>query len=269
MLASRQILWETFFANFSSLISQSSALLCFMNIFSLGQTNSVATRSIFGGLVGLGCLVVLTPGAIAASTEACLTDSAAFAFVPESEVAQTTTVNAYPHVVWRLPENQAESLQIRVTDFDDQELYFWDYPLSHDPEAEPQNFGLMSLQVPRTMAVTPLALDETQTWEMTLVCDGGDRRQDIVITQEITRVALNETLASQLKTASKLEKVDFYQDNGFAHDALSLFLEWAAQQSPESDDIVQQQWLNLEQKIGIIKHIDQENGTTHPSNHHD
>lgn len=230
-----------------------------MKIFSLGQTDSVAARSIWGGLVGLGCLVVLTPGAIAASTEACLTDSAAFAFVPESEVAQTT-VNAYPHVVWRLPENQAESLQIRVTDFDDQELYFWDYPLSHDPEAEPQNteaepqnFGLMSLQVPRTMAVTPLALDETQTWEMTLVCDGGDRRQDIVITQDITRVALDETVAGQLETASELEKIDFYQSNGFSQDALSLFLDWAAQQSPDSDGIVQQQWLDLEQKMGIIK----------------
>lgn len=223
-----------------------------MNIFSLGQTNSVVARSIWGGLVGLGCLVGLAPGAIAASTETCLTDSAAFAFVPGGEVAQAT-VNAYPQIVWRLPENQAESLRIRVTDFNDQELYFWDYSLSHDTEGEPQNFGLMSLQVPRTMAVTPLAIDESQTWEMTLVCDGGDRSQDIVITQEITRVALNETLASQLKTASKLEKVDFYQDNGFSHDALSLFLEWASQQSPESDDMVQQQWLDLEQKMGIIK----------------
>jgi hypothetical protein len=223
-----------------------------MNIFSLGLTNLVTARSVLGSLVGLGCLVVLSPGAIAASTEACLMDSAAFEFVPGSEAAQAT-VNAYPQVVWRLPENQAESLQIRVTDFDDQELYFWDYPLSHDPEAEPQNFGLMSLQVPRTMAVTPLALDETQTWEMTLVCDGGDRSQDIVITQDITRIALDETSVSQLKTASKLEKIDFYQNNGLSHDALSLFLEWAAQQSPDSNDIVQQQWLDLEQKLGIMK----------------
>lgn len=222
-----------------------------MNIFSLVQTNSFATRLVVGGLFGLGYLVSLAPGAIAASLEACLVDSSAFAFVPESEVAQAT-VNAYPQVVWRLPENRAENLQIRVTDVDEQELYFWDYPLSHDTETEPQNFGLMSLQVPQTMAIKPLVVDETQTWEMTLICDGSDRRQDIVITQEITRVALDEASESQLQTASKLEKIDFYQSNGLSHDALSLFLEWASQQPPESEFIVEQQWLDLEQKMGIL-----------------
>lgn len=223
-----------------------------MNIFSLGQTNSFATRLVVGGLFGLGYLISLTPGAIAESMEACLVDSSAFEFVPESEVGQAT-VNAYPQVVWRLPENQAENLQIRVTNADEQELYFWDYPLGHNTEAEPQNFGLMALQVPQTMSIKPLAVDETQTWEMTLVCDGGDRRQDIVITQEITRVALDETSVSQLETASHLETIDFYQNHGLSFDALSLFLEWASQQPPESEVIVQQQWLDLEQKMGIIK----------------
>jgi hypothetical protein len=120
-------------------------------------------------------------------------------------------------------------------------------------ETEAQNFGLMSLQVPQTLTVTPLALDETQTWEMTLVCDKGDRSQDIVITQDITRIALDETSVSQLEAASKLEKIDFYQENGLSYDALSLFLEWASQQPSESEVIVQQRWLDLEQKMGTLK----------------
>ncbi|NJN71331.1 MAG: DUF928 domain-containing protein [Limnothrix sp. RL_2_0] len=223
-----------------------------MNLFSLGQTTSFATRLVAGGLVGFGYLIALAPGAIAASVGSCLEDSSAFGFVPESKVARNT-VHAYPQVVWRLPENQAENLQIRVTDFSGQELYFWDYPLSHDPAAESHNFGLMSLQVPRTMAVTPLAVDETQTWEMTLVCDLGDRRQDLVINQEITRIALDDDSEGQLKAASKLEQIEFYQNNGLSHDALSLFLEWASQQPPESEVMVQQQWLDLEQKMGILK----------------
>ncbi|MGB2925488.1 MAG: DUF928 domain-containing protein [Limnothrix sp.] len=210
------------------------------------------SRCAWQGLLGLGCVALLAPGAIAETTDVCLADTAAFAFAPSGEVAQSTT-SAYPQIVWQLPENQAENLQIRVTDTDAAELYFWDYPLQHNETAQTPNLGLMTMQLPRTVAAKPLAAGETQNWEITLVCDWGDRRQDVTITQQVTRVPIDETLQSAIATAEPLEAVSLYQANGFSHDALSLFLDWAADQPPESVNIIQTEWLDLQQKMGTIK----------------
>ena len=196
-------------------------------------------------------------GALTTPTFAtCLGSAEDFDFVPSG--ASQQVVEDYPRVFWHLDNHQAENLQISVTDENARELYFWDYKLSQSSTAVPDNeMDLMSVQPSPNLAVSPMAVGDVQNWQLTLICDYGDRTQDIVINQQIERVDLDESLQTTIESLATPEKIEFYLAQGLVNSALTEFMYWNDEPSteiaPESTSTVHKNWLDFQRKAGIIE----------------
>ncbi|WP_160148383.1 DUF928 domain-containing protein [[Leptolyngbya] sp. PCC 7376] len=202
--------------------------------------------------VGLTALFV----ALAAPVQAaCLPNTNDFEFVPSGTTQQVS--DEYPRIFWRLQNHQAENLQISVTDETDRELYFWDYKLSQSAsESDNQDIDLMSVQPSPKVAAFPMNVGSIQNWQLTLICDYGDRSQDIVIRQQIERVATNELLENSIKSLSAPEKIEVYLVQGLINQALTEFMNLRHSQPSElveSTSTVNNSWLDFQRKAGIIE----------------
>lgn len=199
--------------------------------------------------LGVGALMLVFADP---SLATCLTNTSDFGFVPGDSVQQVT--DEYPEVFWKLGQHTAENLRITVTDSEARELYFWDYRLASTvPETLPK-VELMSVQPPHRLATTALAVGETQVWELTLICDEGDRRQNITITQEIQRVPEDELLKSSIDTLPAPEKVETYLAQGLVHNALSEFINWQTHQDTMPNPLsLYERWVDFQEKAGIME----------------
>lgn len=199
--------------------------------------------------------IALTLIVAAPSYATCLNNADDFGFIPAGSTQQVT--EAYPQVFWKLGAHHADKLQISVMDKKSRELYFWNQRLvattgsASDPAPAPT---LMSVQAPSELPTIALGIGEQQTWELTLICDEGDRSQDITITQEIQRVAEDQLLNSPIDTLSTLKKIETYLAQGLVHSALSEFVNWQTDKDTmETPSNVYDQWVNFPKKVGIME----------------
>ncbi|OKH19084.1 DUF928 domain-containing protein [[Limnothrix rosea] IAM M-220] len=203
----------------------------------------------------VGVLTML--GAMSApASAACLTNVEDFDFVPSG--ASQQVIAEYPRMFWRLENHQAENLQISVTDENARELYFWDYRLSQS-NAEDSDGGmdLMSVQPSPNLAVSPMTVGSVQNWQLTLICDYGDRTKDIVINQKIERIAVEESLKNSIQALATPDKIELYLTQGLINSALVEFMYWqdepSTESTTESTSIVHKNWLDFQRKAGIIE----------------
>ena len=231
--------WQLNFRSMN-IFPRSNYLLSFMKPFSFLNFS-----------VGLTAVLLAITGPVQA---ACLPNANDFEFVPNGNTQQV--FDEFPRIFWRLQNHQAENLQISVTDEDDRELYFWDYKLSQSGgDSETEGMDLMSVQPSPKFAAKPMGVSTTQNWQLTLICDYGDRSQDIVIRQQIERVATNELLEESVKSLSTTDKIDVYLVQGLLNRALTEFMNLQQSQMSESatsTSTINNAWLNFQKKAGII-----------------
>ncbi|MDJ0737202.1 MAG: DUF928 domain-containing protein [Nostocaceae cyanobacterium] len=111
----------------------------------------------------------------------------------------------------------------------------------------PKQPGIISLSLPKTIA--PLQLDGQYRWFFNVYCDGQQQSPPIYVEGLIVRKAISHTAIKQLESASPLQQVAIYAQNGFWYNALTKLTQ-LYQQNPQ-DTQLQQEWENLLNSVGL------------------
>ncbi|WP_066384227.1 MULTISPECIES: DUF928 domain-containing protein [unclassified Anabaena] len=113
--------------------------------------------------------------------------------------------------------------------------------------ALPAKPGVISVSLPTN--ISPLAINQRYRWFLTVYCDPEKQSPPIYVEGVIKRVTLNPTTIQKLKTATPLQQVAIYIQNGVWHEA-AVTLAQLRQQNPQ-DTTIQEQWQNLLTSIGL------------------
>lgn len=111
----------------------------------------------------------------------------------------------------------------------------------------------MSVQAPESLASVPFEPDTVQNWKLTLICDFGDRTQDLVIQQKIKHVSIPADVQAELSDLTAFELIDWYLDRGLINSALSTFFTWQRDLPPGSLTKLEEEWAGFQRKAGIIE----------------
>lgn len=156
-----------------------------------------------------------------AGTRGCVFGNPAqlIALMPTANIGWTTA--AYPRFYWYLPVNQAQFLEFtlsRVADeaaMDDAGEVIYSTRFAVTGES-----GLMSLQLPSTVSLPPLAVGDRYRWQVAVFCNPDSPNGDLQVDGWIERHLPDEALLTALKTASEVEKADLYASQGYWFDAV-------------------------------------------------
>lgn len=123
-------------------------------------------------------------------------------------------------------------------------------PIYQQAIALPDKPGVISVSLPTN--ALPLTLSNQYRWFLTINCDQikqSPPAPPIYVEGVIKRIKLNQATIEQLKTATPLQQVAIYAQNGIWHDALTTLAE-LRQQNPQ-DAALQTQWRDLLASIGL------------------
>lgn len=173
------------------------------------------------------------------------------ALVPLSNVGLTTA--AYPTFYWYVPQNtyeQGEFTLYRVDDTAEQTPVYQSLFKLGQP-------GLASLTLPSTASLSPLEVDQTYRWVMTLVCDPDEPSGNKYVEGWVTRVSVSPSLKIKLELTKAAERYNIYAKAGLWYDALKALTEM--RQTQPNHATVQQQWTQLlkAQAVKLDKVADQ------------
>lgn len=160
------------------------------------------------------------------------------ALSPSRYVGQTSSPR--PTFVVYLPESTAQNLEFSLFDQDMRGLAQVVVPLS-------QKSGILELPLPSDVA--NLSPNQTYYWTVALVCNPGDRTEDVVSRGQIRYTPLSSDLRQQMRSASLPEQISAYYNAGFWYEALHLLAQ--NHQAYSGTVTLQQLWLELLQAEGI------------------
>lgn len=160
------------------------------------------------------------------------------ALSPSRYVGQTSSPR--PTFVVYLPQSTAQNLEFSLFDQDMRGLAQVVVPL-------PKKSGILELSLPS--AVANLTPNQTYYWTVALVCNPGDRTEDVVSRGQIRYSPLSPELQHQVRSASIPEQISAYYKAGFWYEALHLLAQ--NHQSHPGTVTLQQLWLQLLRAEGI------------------
>jgi len=136
------------------------------------------------------------------------------------------TVADYPTFFWYMPKTSAADVEFVLQDENSNAVYKVQYALAKS--AEDDNIsgpGLMSLTLPAFANFSPLEIGKKYSWRVSLICETGDRSNDIVSEGSIKRVAPDPALALRIQQATPQQRVALYRDAQLWYDAVSTLVE--------------------------------------------
>ena len=110
--------------------------------------------------------------------------------------------------------------------------------------------GIMSIQVPAEVS-SRLEAEQNYHWYLSMICDRQERSRDIVVEGWMRQETMDVAIQEQLRTASLIEKVEVYQEQGLWFDALSALTE--KPDSMAEKTIMRQKWSEMLSSIGLAK----------------
>lgn len=157
----------------------------------------------------------------------CVKNKHLYALVPPSGMGATVT--PYPTLFWYLPETEASSMEFKLWDENDKQLYSTKWALA------PGQSGFMNLRLPTDASLFPLEIGQQYHWELMLLCgeaqigeDQIDEKQigkQITVSGSIKRVEKAAALANQIKQANPQERVAIYAKAGFWYETVAALFD--------------------------------------------
>jgi hypothetical protein len=139
-----------------------------------------------------------------------------FAIVPQANKSLTT--EAYPDFFWYAPPLTSDAeVEFTLVEAATGESIYNSVFRSDRKE------GIARLSLPAGLGSAGLEVGKEYTWSVQLNCSPGtaDGQVPVKLTSTIQRVALSESVASQLKVASSLGQAEVFAENGLWNDSLS------------------------------------------------
>ncbi|WP_206755546.1 DUF928 domain-containing protein [Trichocoleus sp. FACHB-262] len=132
------------------------------------------------------------------------------ALLPTTNLGLTTA--AYPQFFWSLPASNASLVEFALYDVDAKQVnrnLIYKTTFSITGEA-----GIASLNLPTDVNLPPLKSGQDYRWSVSLICNPGDRTQDVTVDGWVQRVTPSSTVNQQLKQADPRDRPAVYAQNG-------------------------------------------------------
>jgi hypothetical protein len=163
------------------------------------------------------------------------------ALIPKTTFGLTAAT--HPTFFFYIPQTSATAIRFVLLDEENQnKLYDKTFAIPSTP-------GIVSLNLSRDKTLQPLKVGKNYRWYFLMICDPQERSADIYVEGLVQPVELTPNLSSQLKKASPLDRVAFYQKNQLWYDALTTLAE-QRRLNPE-DAALQAEWENLLRSQGL------------------
>ncbi|MEC4893146.1 MAG: DUF928 domain-containing protein [Oscillatoria sp. PMC 1051.18] len=116
-----------------------------------------------------------------------------------------TTVSANPTVFWYVPETEASSAEFTLFDESRNKVYQTTFAITDTP-------GIVKLELPatRTDGKETLETGKEYVWELALICNQGDRTDDLFVSGVLARTEISPTLKNQIDNSTPLEQAKLY-----------------------------------------------------------
>jgi hypothetical protein len=169
--------------------------------------------------------------------------------VPESTMGLTTM--AYPWFFWFVGSYpEAQWAEFVLLQEDGESAYRTEFIVSGQE-------GIVGLQLPKTLNLAPLSVDQNYSWEVRLICEEG---LSPTIIGGIKRVEPEPDVATQLEMTQGLEQVAILIENGFWFDTLNILMELQCT-TPESQEIAYVWQALLEDEAVKLEHLEEQSFT--------
>ena len=188
-----------------------------------------------------------------AGTRGCIFGNPAslVALMPGNNVGWTT--EAYPRFYWYLPLNQARFVEFTLEQPSEGEatpevIYRSRFEVTGEN-------GIMSVQLPETASIPPLAVGDRYRWQIAVFCNPNSETGELQVDGWVERQAPDATLQEEIAAASELERVGLYASNGYWFNALDQL---TALQTTEPDNAdVEASWAELLTSVELERLIGQ------------
>lgn len=167
------------------------------------------------------------------------------ALMPENNVGWTT--DAYPRFYWYLPVNQASFVQFtleQISEIADTPILVYQNRFAVTGEA-----GIMSLQLPESVSLPPLAEGDRYRWQVSLFCDPDSEQGELQVNGWIEHQMPEAPLMEAIASASESDKVELYASNGYWFNALDQLA--ALQAAHPEDHALRARWTELLESVDL------------------
>lgn len=155
-------------------------------------------------------------------------------FSPNLTIAERPSFFVY------IPQTSARTAFFSLKDEIGQRSY-------HTTVTLPAQAGVIRIELPDTVA--PLVVGQSYQWGLAVLCAGKLRPDSPMINGWVQRTALEPKLATQLQSASAMERVVLYGSNGIWYDMVTALAQ-LRQQRPHDQDLPSA-WKQLLDSVGL------------------
>lgn len=155
--------------------------------------------------------------------ESCLVDNqrTSVALAPRNNTS--LTISPYPRLMWAVPATRNAEVEVKLASVGQSRqpsklLYSARFPA-------PTTAGMLRLEVPATVGLSPLQVGTMYRWTVTLVCDPLSPDRNITFNSLLQRVEPSAALAQELRSAQGVKRAEVLAQNGIWIDSLGQLLE--------------------------------------------
>ncbi len=173
------------------------------------------------------------------ATASCVTGNTPLtALAPSNNVG--TTVLGSPTLFWYVPETKAESAEFEVVDAQGKNVYLTTLALNGTP-------GVVNLNLPKTVSLEP---GKEYTWQLALVCNPLNRRQDMFVRGKLKRTELSSEHKTQLAAATEpLKQAEVYAEAKVWQETLMILAQ--LYRDRPNDSHISEAWKELLQSVQL------------------
>jgi hypothetical protein len=145
-----------------------------------------------------------------------------------------------------MPQTVALAAEFALTDKDVNDIYRVKYSLPKSTKGVVNPPGIKSLTIAN---LYPLEIGQEYHWQLALICNPSDRREDVVVDGFIKRVEPDPTLANRLPQATTEERIALYADARLWYETLGALVE--LRRSRPNDPNLEDAWNTLLSSVGL------------------
>ena len=150
------------------------------------------------------------------------------------------TIAERPSFFVHIPQTSARTAFFSLKDEIGQRSY-------HTTVTLPAQSGVIRIELPDTVA--PLVVGQSYQWGLAVLCAGKLRPDSPMINGWVQRTALEPKLATQLQSASAMERVVLYGSHGIWYDMVTALAQ-LRQQRPHDQDLASA-WKQILKSVGL------------------
>lgn len=150
------------------------------------------------------------------------------------------TVEGNPQFFVYVPQTSARTAEFVLKDENENDVYRTTLPISGEG-------AIINVILPHT--ISPLEVDKNYHWYFSVICNPGNRRQDIFVDGWSRRIKLSSTLATELEKADPRERPNLYAKAGIWHEAVSTLAQLLGE--APNDITLATEWKKLLESAGL------------------